>query len=72
MVGQQTETNSSEGAEQKLDLGLKCIDVNVRSIVNMMDYLKAEVKVFDADIIGITESWTDDKISDAEIQDRGV
>ena len=36
-----------------------------------MDYLKAEVKVFDPDIIGITESWTDDKISDAEIQIEG-
>ena len=36
-----------------------------------MDYLKAEVKVFDPDIIGITESWTDDKVSDAEIQIEG-
>jgi len=35
-----------------------------------MDYLRlrAEVKVYDPDIIGITESWTDDKISDTEIQ----
>jgi len=37
-----------------------------------MDYLKAEVKVFDPDIIGITESWTDDKISDAQMQMRGL
>jgi len=39
-----------------------------------MDYLKAEpaeAKMFDPDIIGITESWTDDKISDAEIQIEG-
>ena len=36
-----------------------------------MDYLKAEVKVFDPDIIGITESWTDDRISDEEIQIEG-
>ena len=36
-----------------------------------MDYLRAEVKVFDPDIIGITESWTNDKISDAEIQLEG-
>ena len=27
--------------------------------------------MFDSDIIGITESWTDDKISDAEIQIEG-
>jgi len=52
-------------------LGLKCTYVNARSIVNKMDYLKAEVKVFDPDIIGITERWTDDKISDAEIQIEG-
>jgi len=51
----------NEGAAQKLDLGLKWIYVNARSIVNKMDYLKDEVKVFDPDIIGITESWTDDK-----------
>jgi len=38
--------------------------VNARSIVNKMN---AEVKMFDPDIIGITESWTDDK----EIQIEG-
>jgi len=36
-----------------------------------MNYLRAEVKVFDPDIIGITESWTDDKISDTKIQIEG-
>ena len=36
-----------------------------------MDYLKAGVKAFDPDIIGITESWTDDRISDEEIQIEG-
>jgi len=36
-----------------------------------MDCLKAKVKVFDPVIIGITESRTDDKISDAEIQIKG-
>jgi len=52
-------------------LGLKCIYVNARSIINKIDYLRAELKVFDPDIIGITESWTDDKVSDAEIQIEG-
>jgi len=32
-----------------------------------MGYLRGEVEVFDADIIGITESWTDGSICDAEI-----
>jgi len=36
-----------------------------------MDYLIADIKVFNPDIIGVTESWTDDKISDAEIQIDG-
>jgi len=33
-----------------------------------MDYLTANIKVCNPDIIDVTESWTDDKISDAEIQ----
>jgi len=41
----ENETESSEGATQKLDLGLKCIYVNARSIVNKMDYLTAETEV---------------------------
>ena len=53
-------------------MGLTRIYVNARNIINKMDYLKAEVKVFDPDIIGITESWTDDKISDAQMQMRGL
>jgi len=36
-----------------------------------MDYLIADIKVFNPDVIGVTESWTDDKISDAEIQIDG-
>ena len=65
------EAEGSEGATQKVYLSLECICVNARSIVNKMDYLRAEVKVFDPDIIGITESWTDDKISDVDIQIEG-
>ena len=36
-----------------------------------MDYFIADINVFNPDIIGVTESWTDDKISDAEIQIDG-
>ena len=42
-----------------------------RPIVNKMDYFIADINVFNPDIIGVTESWTDDKISDAEIQIDG-
>jgi len=32
-----------------------------------MDYLSAEVRVLNPDIIGITESWADGRITEAEI-----
>jgi len=36
-----------------------------------MDYLRAEAKVFHSNITGIAESWTDDKVSAAEIHIEG-
>ena len=36
-----------------------------------MDVLSANVRVLDPDIIGITESWTDKTISDAEVSMKG-
>lgn len=44
---------------------------NVRSIVNKMDYFCATVNELEPDIIGITESWVDGKIEDAEINLNG-
>jgi len=41
--------------------------VNARSIINKIDYMRAEVKVLEPDIIGVTESWADERIADEEI-----
>ena len=36
-----------------------------------MDVLSANVRALDPDIIGITESWMDETISDAEVSMEG-
>ena len=41
--------------------------MNARSIINKIDYLRAEVRVLDLDIIGITESWADEMIANEEL-----
>jgi len=44
------------------------LSFNARSIVNKIDMFKAIVCNLQPDIIGITESWTSDKIFDSELQ----
>ena len=48
---------------------LNCLYVNARSLVNNLkiDELKAYVVEFDLDIIGITETWLNEGISNSEI-----
>ena len=48
---------------------LNCLYVNARSVVNNLkiDELKAYVIVFELDIIGITETWLNEEISNSEI-----
>ena len=41
-------------------VGVKCIYANARSVMNKLDYLRAEVQVIDPDIIAISESWTNE------------
>ena len=41
--------------------------MNARSIINKIDYMRAKVKVLEPDIIGVTESWADERIADEEI-----
>jgi len=43
------------------------LSFNARSIVNKIDMFKATVCNSQPDIIGITESWTTDKIFDSEL-----
>jgi len=39
--------------------------------MNKLDYLRAEVQVIDPDITAISESWTNDSISDIELNLTG-
>ena len=47
---------------------LNCLYVNAKSLVNNLkiDELKAYVLEFDLDIIGITETWLNEGISNSE------
>ena len=46
---------------------LHCIYLNARSLANKFDQFLAEVYAVHPDIIGVTESWTNAEINDAEI-----
>jgi len=50
---------------------LKCLCLNARSIVNKFDLFHATVSDIDADVIGITESWATENITDSELSMRG-
>ena len=52
-------------------IGVKCIYENARSVMNKLDYLRAEVQVIDPDIIAISESWTNESIGDSELNLTG-
>jgi len=41
--------------------------INARSVVHKLDLLQATISAYEPDIIGITESWTSDKILDSEL-----
>ena len=45
--------------------------MNAGSIVNKFDILQATIYDIQPDIIGITESWANDNIIDAELQIEG-
>ena len=47
--------------------GYRCVCLNARSIVNKKNELKIMVEDIDPHIIGITESWANIDITDAEL-----
>ena len=47
--------------------GLKCVSLNARSIMNKKTELNIMVNDSDPHIIGITESWANRDITDAEL-----
>ena len=49
------------------ETGYRCVCLNARSIVNKKNELNIMVEDIDAHIIGITESWANIDITDAEL-----
>ena len=53
--------------EKMYEAGYKCVCLNARRIVNKKSELKIMVEDIDPHRIGITESWANKDISDAEL-----
>ena len=53
--------------ENIYEAGYKCMCLNARSIVNKKNKLNIMVEDIDPHIIGITESWANIDITDAEL-----
>jgi len=67
-----TDINRSNGNSKKDKFNnLKCIYFKARSIVNKQKELNLLVTEEDIDIVGITETWLNDKISDEELSIKG-
>ena len=49
------------------EAGYRCVCLNARSIVNKKNELNIMVEDVDSHIIGITESWANTDITDAEL-----
>jgi len=72
VVEQENEqTKSNKNPTSGLDKGFKCLYVNARGISNMLDSMRAEIRVLELVIVAITESWVDDRISDEELHIEG-
>ena len=50
---------------------LKCLLLNARSVINKFDVFEATVASIDPDIIGVTESWSNNSILDSELMLSG-
>ena len=58
----------------KIDMseaGYKCVCLNARSIVNKKNKLNIMIEDIDTHIIGITKSWANTDITDAELRLTG-
>ena len=50
---------------------LRFLSLNARSVMNKLDLLQATVLDLNPDVIGVTESWANENISDAELKLNG-
>ena len=53
------------------EAGYRCVCLNARSIVNKINELNIMVEGIDPHIIGLTESWANTDITDAELRMTG-
>ena len=62
-----TETLITECLKNMSEAGYRCVCLNARSIINTKNELNIMVEDIDPHIIGITESWANTDITDAEL-----
>ena len=62
-----TDKPITECPKNTSEAGYRCVCLNPRSIVNKKNELNIMVEDIDPHIIGITESWTNTDITDAEL-----
>jgi ribonuclease P/MRP protein subunit RPP40 len=66
MKNKQKEVKMNEG-----DVALKCFYVNARSIINKREELEVYIIEEEPDVVGITETWAQENIGDAELCIQG-
>ena len=66
-AGQEAISTDKQNVRKTSKVGYRCMCLNARSIVNKKNKLNIMVEDIDRDIIGITESWANTDITDAEL-----
>ena len=66
-IGGQKDRRSKKIQRNTPESGIKCVCLNARSIINKKSELNIMVDDIKPHIIGITESWANNDITDAEL-----
>ena len=66
-IGGQKDRRSKKIQRNTSESGIKCVCLNARSIINKKSELNIMVDDIKPHIIGITESWANNDITDAEL-----
>ena len=66
-VANSTDKPTTKYQKNMSEAGYRCVCLNARSIVNKKNELNIMVEDIDPHIIGITESWANTEITDAEL-----
>ena len=67
IIGGQKDRRSKKIQRNTSESGIKCVWLNARSIKNKKTELNIMIDDIKPHIIGITESWANDDITDAEL-----